>query len=544
MTFLEKLHVITPLPQLSLVRYMTTTFTVDISLIYSFLYLFILNLYLSYYFSASNKTTVSAVEIASALKNASFSRRDEYIIKKAYNQYMKGKVCKRKNKKRKLKEFIKRYHRKSEEDSGEQGSNSSISSDDCRSTRSEFPIKNMHYLMMNKSVMRKPIPKENAYKNMVQTTNANYAHNEKQNINTNLKDCNKENARIRNNDKLISCSKNTLMSIERDKTPDNNNIHDDIFLTHKSNGKVCTNIENRKSLTSKVDHQNERNKDTEFMFAKPQIPVRIVKQKSCLINDMPQCKTQNNDEEFSEASISTNNLTKSSFMRRKLFTQTLDVTESKQNMSTDNVTPESPLSNIYKSTLGDKNKSNKKSLLPKSCLTRNIVQEKRKSEHTDVIELVQKIVPSEHLNVNSINSSHVKEKETRPSEPNENLDICSIISTGNHSVLSDTFTDEEEIFNRRNIDSEMDLQQKINDKLLLPCNVLLPKTNYFKVNLNTFQSNNISTKHINENISAKNHQTKNCNTDFNAIDDISIIKKRFKNNSSKIGNYYIQKIVN
>lgn len=57
------------------------------------------------------------------------------MIKDAYNKFLKHRLRKRVEKRRNLRLFLKGMRRKSGDDSGEQGSDSSISSDDCRSTR-------------------------------------------------------------------------------------------------------------------------------------------------------------------------------------------------------------------------------------------------------------------------------------------------------------------------------------------------------------------------------------------------------------------------
>ncbi|XP_026763152.1 uncharacterized protein LOC113521717 [Galleria mellonella] len=85
--------------------------------------------------SIDTTTSVSAADIALAFKNINFNKYDKRIIKDAYNKFMRRGIRKKIEKRRKLKLYVKGYRRRSGYDSGELGSDSSISSDDCRSTR-------------------------------------------------------------------------------------------------------------------------------------------------------------------------------------------------------------------------------------------------------------------------------------------------------------------------------------------------------------------------------------------------------------------------
>ncbi|XP_049876786.1 uncharacterized protein LOC126374295 [Pectinophora gossypiella] len=82
-----------------------------------------------------SNTSMSARDIAFAFKNGHFNKLDFEIIKEAYHKFLKGRVRRRVEKKRNLRMFMKGFRRKSGGDSGDQASDSSISSDDCRSTR-------------------------------------------------------------------------------------------------------------------------------------------------------------------------------------------------------------------------------------------------------------------------------------------------------------------------------------------------------------------------------------------------------------------------
>ncbi|XP_041974436.1 E3 ubiquitin-protein ligase RBBP6-like [Aricia agestis] len=86
----------------------------------------------------SMDSTTSAVYVAQIFKNMKFNKYDKRIINEAYNKYFRHRDRRRVSKRRKLKLFIKHNRRKSD-DSGDEGSNSSMSSDDNRSVRSAIP---------------------------------------------------------------------------------------------------------------------------------------------------------------------------------------------------------------------------------------------------------------------------------------------------------------------------------------------------------------------------------------------------------------------
>ncbi|CAH2267015.1 jg6714 [Pararge aegeria aegeria] len=93
--------------------------------------------------SIDSNASVSAADIALAFKNIKFNKYDLRIIQDAYNTHMKNRMRRRIGKRRNLKSFIKHCRRNSGGESGAEGSNSSISSDDCRSTRSAFYTNNL-----------------------------------------------------------------------------------------------------------------------------------------------------------------------------------------------------------------------------------------------------------------------------------------------------------------------------------------------------------------------------------------------------------------
>ncbi|XP_045783705.1 uncharacterized protein LOC123879858 [Maniola jurtina] len=115
--------------------------------------------------SCSSNTTVSAVDIALALKNYKFNKNDERMINEAYNTFKKSQMRKRIAKRRNLK-FLKFCRRNLDGESGAEGSNSSLSSDDCRPTRSAVYTRNMP-----KAVARPPRMDLNKFTTQVRENN-------------------------------------------------------------------------------------------------------------------------------------------------------------------------------------------------------------------------------------------------------------------------------------------------------------------------------------------------------------------------------------
>lgn len=82
-------------------------------------------------------TSFTASEIAFAFRNVKYNSYEMQIIKDAYKKMMKQSFRKRIERQRN-RLFLKGSKHRSGDDSGEQGSDSSISSDDCRSVRSSY----------------------------------------------------------------------------------------------------------------------------------------------------------------------------------------------------------------------------------------------------------------------------------------------------------------------------------------------------------------------------------------------------------------------
>ncbi|CAH2084554.1 unnamed protein product [Euphydryas editha] len=88
-------------------------------------------------------SNASAADIVSVLKNGKYNNHDLRMLKDTINKLMKNRFRKRIEKRRNLKLYSKGNRRRSGEDSGEQGSDSSISGDDCRSSRTNLNKENI-----------------------------------------------------------------------------------------------------------------------------------------------------------------------------------------------------------------------------------------------------------------------------------------------------------------------------------------------------------------------------------------------------------------
>ncbi|XP_034835510.2 uncharacterized protein DDB_G0284459-like [Maniola hyperantus] len=100
--------------------------------------------------SICSNTTVSAADIALTLKNYKFNKNDERMIYDAFKTFKKSRMRKRSAKRRNL-NIVRFYKRNLDGESGAEGSDSSLSSEGCRSTRSAF-----HTRYIPKSIARPP----------------------------------------------------------------------------------------------------------------------------------------------------------------------------------------------------------------------------------------------------------------------------------------------------------------------------------------------------------------------------------------------------
>lgn len=493
-----------------------------------------------------------ATDIVTALNNTQFNKYDMRMIREAYNKLMKQKSRKRIEKRRNLKLFLKGYRRKSGYDSGELGSNSSMSSDDNRSTRTLNYKNNRSSCRSTKTDVadfRRTIKESNMYNDCTDNIKQNRNHGtvgKPANINTSrssaslFKNMNEKPSSMNqpvNFNKTQSQSSMILQdrfkngfllpsqrfnkSVAGSSIPEaaekphhsQRNIHqnpkasrrdhegsqelvsddeeifseitaierpavnqrkrsfdsdDDICLPNQKKPKVASPCKNMLQSFKNSSVIEKANKD--FEFAKPAFPVRksanskskeqiisistnlntseqlISQSKAPITNSIILPPKQVNSilpkavekekEDISEATISqdTTDLSmRPSFIKRKLFTQKMDVTEN----ANDILAANSPQNSVYGAIQKEKNKA-RKLVTSQYCLSRDI-----QTDEDNLLDLIHKIVPAELMNATNQTNKTVQSK----SEDNDDKwDVASIISTRNYDEnVSDTFTDEDTV---------------------------------------------------------------------------------------------------
>ncbi|XP_063385853.1 uncharacterized protein LOC134671920 [Cydia fagiglandana] len=221
--------------------------------------------------------------------------------------------------------------------------------------------------------------------------------------------------------------------------------------------KTCSSNDKVNKQTQKIDN----NKNNEFEFVKPQFPVKKsapAKLREKMISKSSGipflvCSTQENqilqpqpvqapspephvEPEQDNPELTTSDMSmRPSFMKRKLFTQTLDVTERKNN-SFDNGSADSPQSNIYSALSREKHKT-RKLVTSQSLLSRDVNQ-----DDDNLLDLIHKIVPPNQVN-STITANTTKPRVSGTKDGDDKWDVTSIISTCNNDSVSETYTDDE-----------------------------------------------------------------------------------------------------
>ncbi|CAG4947383.1 unnamed protein product [Colias eurytheme] len=512
--------------------------------------------------SIDSTASVSAVDIANAFKYMKFNNHELRIIKDAYQKLMRNKVRKRIEKRRNLKLFLRGVRRKSGYDSGEQGGDSSLSSDDGQSVKTSVSYRNGFPLQqsnkIDESLLRTSIKDTDIYNDCTDTIKQNTLRNvlpvppkpinkkpshiensiemQKELDNPNgtmtLKDRfttgfllpsqrfnkSKPNVTIDKSKNGTILPKTTKQSMYKQTQNINVQSHSDdeqIFpeKSVRANGNSNLDLQRKRLLDeeesiserkrSKIDNNfiqsGKRNDDqhsdfddNDFMFKKPSMPVRKSNKTQkhdvteILISKSTQPLTQkmNQDSDshpknLQDLDSDNNNQTvisqnssnvsmKPSFIKRKLFTQKLDLLESK-NLNSDLAAPSPQTkSNVCK----EKNKT-RKLVTSQSCLSRDVVD-----DENNVLDLIHKIVPADQMNLTTASN-----KRTNKSNkvPDDNWDVASVVSKCNSADGSDTYTDEE-IFNLHNtIKKKGDTAKKEESKAIKTatrdCKVVLQKQN-------------------------------------------------------------------
>ncbi|XP_060805481.1 uncharacterized protein PF3D7_1120600 [Amyelois transitella] len=494
--------------------------------------------------SIDSNATVSAADIAMAFKSMNFNKYDLRVIKDAYNQFMKKRMRRKIEKRRNLRLFLKGQRRKSGYDSGELGSDSSISSDDCRSTRTSVykdnistcrSTKTNYSTRTNYQDFRRTIKEGDLYKdcteNIRQNTFKNMLGVAPRNATTHSQSTVQNEPLLSQKDRFksgfllpsqrfnqsvasvpIQEKQSKIRNLplnqrhmESGHTGDNSEIESDqeeIFSeitirentvnnadTHRTQNidprKRCLDIDevqshnkksklssppkkNKTDMLQRVENAGSNKNCNEFQFLKPQFPIKKsgnVKVKETLLAKstapLPDIGTDNvppkpqlaqlppddndenkqneiNEQQSDLTQQSTSDMSmRPSFIKRKLYTQKLDLLESK-NLSNDNLA-NSP-QNVYSAIQKEKNKA-RKLVTNQSCLSRDV------REDNNLLDLIHKIVPRDRMNVTSVtNKSEVANNPVKNKSEDDKWDVTSVINMDNNDDVSDTYTDEE-IFN-------------------------------------------------------------------------------------------------
>ncbi|XP_063366451.1 uncharacterized protein DDB_G0287625-like [Cydia amplana] len=319
---------------------------------------------------------------------------------------------------------------------------------------------------------------------------------------------------------------NKKMNVQRDQIDELSDENDNIFPDTTEKPKTVTNKTGKRKAESlgdipspttkkpktfssndKVKKQTQNidnNEKNEFEFVKPQFPVKKsapTKLREKMISKSSGipglfCSTQENEilqpqpvrapspephveSEQDNPELTTSDMSmRPSFIKRKLFTQTLDVTERKNN-SFDSGSADSPQSNIYSALSREKHKT-RKLVTSQSLLSRDVNQ-----DDDNLLDLIHKIVPPNQVN-STITANTTKPRVSGTKNDDDNWDITSIISTCNNDTVSETYTDDE-IFKEKPV-SKKNLQEEKNNVANKPennVNAINDKNDKYVGNTNT-----------------------------------------------------------
>lgn len=242
-------------------------------------------------------------------------------------------------------------------------------------------------------------------------------------------------------------------------------------------GKEPEQSENSQSKDIQLTNtQNNANDEENFVFTKPGATSKTARM-SNPINDSNQSKNQTSSVE------NASDLTKSSFLKRKLFTQSLDITKIKENGDSDDVLSNSPLVNIYKS-----NKKTQKSSLTRSNDATN------KPDQQQILELMKKIVTPEEMNIITEPTVAVKHSEN-------DVPVPKVTNPSDNANFSDTYTDEEDLFHFKTKSNDTCIEKPVNNTenanktVPKPMPEIAPKINTLNSNQNV--NSNFSKKPLN-----------------------------------------------
>lgn len=153
-------------------------------------------------------------------------------------------------------------------------------------------------------------------------------------------------------------------------------------------------------------------------------------------NNIYHDKEQCNALEITQLS-NTNLSMRPSFIKRKLFTQKVDVADNK-NASSNSLQADSPQSNIYSDIQKEKHKT-RKLVTSQSCLNRDMLR-----DESNLLDLIHKIVPADQMNLTTAtNRTEIHNNKSKPAHAADKWDVSTVISTCKDGEESDTYTDEE-----------------------------------------------------------------------------------------------------
>ncbi|GBP07899.1 hypothetical protein EVAR_78061_1 [Eumeta japonica] len=181
------------------------------------------------------------------------------------------------------------------------------------------------------------------------------------------------------------------------------------------------------------------------VFIKPKTPRPQIKAKPK--GDVKSNKNQSYKmSRSSDLSVNTSELThqsadisiRPSFIKRKLFTQTLEITENSQNDSPESL-PHSPVCNIY--SMKPNSHKAYRSLLPKSLLRVDVDDHDLQRNQSNMSQLVQKIVPQKRISALTQNVQDSNKLQDEENSDDDRWDVTSIMSMHNKDDISDTYSD-------------------------------------------------------------------------------------------------------
>ncbi|CAK1584424.1 unnamed protein product [Parnassius mnemosyne] len=152
-----------------------------------------------------------------------------------------------------------------------------------------------------------------------------------------------------------------------------------------------------------------------------------------------------------------------SFIKRKLFTQKLDVAENR------NISDTSQTSSPQIKTNGYKERTKTRKLATsQSCLSRDVLV-----DDNNLLDLIHKIVPADQMNVTNATNKTGGVNRNSQVDPDDKWDVTSVISTCNDNDFSDTYTDEEVFKVEKKSETKPKNNLQVQTKLTSNCKIVV-----------------------------------------------------------------------